>query len=142
MNQLREVVINQNLNAGNKLTTQQGVLNNLFTNSSQLHSNNKHNFSNEDLQTLNLIKMERLRRNNGEAQMLENYNLAADMLDSSIKSNCYFHYNNYNNNNNFNPNLAKFNNLINLNSYFIYKNYFCLTQFLGTKIFLFRILTH
>jgi len=53
-------------NLGDKLSTQQAVLNNLFTNCSTNTNNNMNQFS-KDLKIQNLIRSERIRRNeNGE----------------------------------------------------------------------------
>ena len=67
---------------------------------------NQQNFSMEDLQTLNLIKLVRIKRMN-DTHLKEQHNLESEMLDSNIKSDLFFPYND---NNNYNQKFNNFNN--------------------------------
>jgi len=79
------------------INTQQRVLNNLFNNSSQYNNNN---YNDEDLQILNIIKNERIKRN---VQTMDQFYSVDDMFKDNVRSN-YFPYsdncNDYDNSNN------------------------------------------
>jgi len=67
---------------------------------------NQQNFSMEDLQTLNLIKLVMIKRMN-DTHLKEQHNLESEMLDSNIKGDLFFPYND---NNNYNQKFNNFNN--------------------------------